>query len=251
MKNVKLTVLAALLATAGLAQAQTKAPEPEFTLSYNVGVTTDYRYRGISQSGKKPALQAGLDYANKNGVYLGAWASTITWIKDSSFPGTNLSGPVEIDFYGGYKGELAKDIAYDIGGLYYLYAGNNYSKVGVNANTFEIYGAVTAGPVTAKYSQSTTDLFGAPKSKNSSYLDIGATFDVGSGFSVVPHIGSQKIKNAFTYTDYSVMVNKDIDGLVIGAGVVSTNKKNFFLLPGSGTKDLGGSSLVVSIKKNF
>lgn len=251
MKNVKLTLLAALLATAGLAQAQTKAPEPEFTLSYNVGVATDYRYRGISQSGKKPALQAGLDYAHKNGVYLGAWASTITWIKDSSFPGTSLSGPVEIDLYGGYKGELAKDIAYDIGGLYYLYAGNNYSKVGVNANTFEIYGAVTAGPVTAKYSQSTTDLFGAPNSKNSSYLDISATFDVGSGFSVVPHIGSQKIKNAFTYTDYSVMVNKDIDGLVIGAGVVSTNKKNFFLLPGSGTKDLGGSSLVVSIKKNF
>jgi uncharacterized protein (TIGR02001 family) len=251
MKHIQLTVLAAFLASAGFVSAQTKAPEPEFTLTYNAGVVSDYRYRGISQSGKKPALQAGVDYANKNGVYLGAWGSTISWIKDSSFPGTSLSGPVEIDLYGGYKGEIAKDVAYDVGGLYYWYTGNNYSKVGVNANTFELYGAVTAGPVTAKYSQSTTNLFGAPTSKNSSYLDISATFDMGNGLSLVPHIGSQKIKNAFTYTDYSFMVNKDIDGLVIGGGIASTNKKNFFLLPGSGNKDLGSSSLVLSLKKNF
>ena len=61
--------------------------------------------------------------------------------------------------------------------------------------------------MTAKYSQSTTNLFGVPNSKNSSYLDISATFDLGNGFSVVPHIGSQKIKNFGTYTDYSLTVD--------------------------------------------
>ena len=49
------------LASQALALAQTKAPEPDYTLSYNVGVVSDYRYRGISQSARKPALQGGID----------------------------------------------------------------------------------------------------------------------------------------------------------------------------------------------
>ena len=50
-------------------------------LAFNVGATTDYRYRGISQSRVKPALQGGVDYA-AGAFYVGAWASTIKWIKD-------------------------------------------------------------------------------------------------------------------------------------------------------------------------
>ena len=51
----------------------------------------------------------------------------------------------------GDKGELVKDVTYDIGGLYYLYAGNSYDKVSTaNANTFELYGALTAGVFTLK-----------------------------------------------------------------------------------------------------
>jgi len=79
LKIAQKMVLAAL-AVSGAAFAQTKAPEPDYTLSYNIGVVTDYRYRGISQSRKRPALQGGIDYANKNGFYVGTWASTITWI---------------------------------------------------------------------------------------------------------------------------------------------------------------------------
>ena len=250
MKNTaRLTLLVSLLVASGFVTAQTKAPEPDFTLSYNVGATTDYRYRGISQSAKKPALQAGIDYANKNGFYAGGWASSITWIKDS---GAGASGPVEIDLYGGYKTEVAKDVTLDLGVLQYLYAGNTLSKATTaNANTFELYGAVTAGMFTAKYSHATTNLFGTPNSKNSGYLDLSATIDLGGGLSVVPHVGSQKVKNAVTYTDFSVTLNKDFDGLVLSGALVSTDKKKFFTLPGSGSKDLGGTSLVVAIKKNF
>ncbi len=246
--TLKLSLIALAAAASFGAVAQTKAPEPDSTISYNVGVFTDYRYRGISQSAKKPAVQAGIDYAHKNGFYLGGWASTITWIKDS---GAGASGPVELDVYGGYKGELSKDVAYDVGVLQYAYLGNTYSKASTaNANTTEIYGALTFGPVTAKYSHALTNLFGTPKSKNSNYVDLSATFDVG-GISVVPHIGVQKVKGVLDYTDYSVTVSKDFDGLVLSGAVVSTNKKNFFTLPGSGAKDLGGTSLVLGIKKNF
>jgi uncharacterized protein (TIGR02001 family) len=250
-KFTKIIALSAL-AVSSAAFAQTKAPEPDYTLSYNAGLVTEYRYRGISQTGKKPALQGGADVAFKNGAYVGTWLSTISWIKDS---GPGLKGPVEADIYGGYKGAINETFSYDVGGLAYWYINNNYSKIGSNANTFELYGAVSAGPATVKYSHSLTDLFGTTNSKNSGYLDVSATFDLGNGFSIVPHIGRQVVKKAFAYTDYSIAVNKDIDGLVLSATLLGTNIKSTYgsayMLPGSGSKDLAGSTVVLGIKKNF
>ena len=78
LKNTQKMVLPAL-ALSGAAFAQTKAPEPDYTLSFNVGAVTDYRYRGISQSRLDPALQGGADFAHKSGFYVGTWASTIKW----------------------------------------------------------------------------------------------------------------------------------------------------------------------------
>jgi uncharacterized protein (TIGR02001 family) len=190
----KKSMLVMVLALAGSAFAQTAAPAPDYTLSYNVGATTDYRYRGISQTGKKPALNGGIDYAHKSGFYLGTWASTISWLKDTTANPNTTKGPVEIDVYGGYKGALSDSVGYDVGGLYYWYAGNNMKKTAgqVSPNTFELYGALTFGIVTAKYSHATTNLFGTANSKNSGYLDLSANFDLGSGWSIVPHVGAQK-----------------------------------------------------------
>lgn len=250
--NIAKIIGLSALALSSAAFAQTAAPEPDYTLAYNVGAVTEYRYRGISQSGKKPALQFGADYAHKNGFYLGTWGSTITWIKDS---GAGLKGPLEVDIYGGYKGAINETFSYDVGVLQYWYVNNNYKNIGSNANTTELYAAVSAGPATVKYSQSVTDLFGSVNSKGSGYLDASATFDLGNGFSVVPHLGRQVVKRAFAYTDYSVALNKDIDGLVLSATLVGTNIKSTYgtayMLPGSGSKDLAGTTLVLGIKKNF
>jgi uncharacterized protein (TIGR02001 family) len=255
--------------SAGAAVAQTKAPEPDYTLSYNVGATTDYRYRGISQSRLKPALQGGLDLALKNGVYVGAWASTISWIKDAGAPtlaNVNTgSSPLELDLYGGYKG-TAGAISYDVGALQYFYPGNKYSNISgaANADTLELYGAVTVGPVTAKYSHSLSNLFGfrnaTDNSKGSGYFDLSANFDLGDGWSVVPHVGRQEVKKFgdYSYSDYSLTVNKDIDGLVLSAAVVGTDAKtnvagnlNTLAYASPGGKNLGRSGLVLSIKKTF
>ena len=257
MKKLAPRIAFAALALSGAAFAQTKAPEPDYTLSYNIGVVTDYRYRGISQSGRSPALQGGADYANKNGFYLGTWASTIKWIKDSSFGTARAKGPVEIDIYGGYKGSVNDDLSYDVGALEYWYAGNTLKNItGENANTLELYGALSYKIFTAKYSHSVTNLFGTPNSKGSGYLDLSAAFDVGNGYSVTPHVGWQRIKNFGTYMDYSLMGAKDLgDGLSVSLAVVGTNWKRHFgtpyFLPGSGTKDLGRAMLVAGIKKTF
>ncbi len=210
-------------------------------VAFNAGVVTDYRYRGISQSRLKPALQGGVDYSN-GPFYLGVWASTIKWVKDGGGDGS-----LEIDLYGGMKGEVVKDLAYDVGLLAYQYPSN---KLKPSANTTELYGALTFGPVTAKYSHSVTNLFGFANSKNSGYLDLSATFDV-SGFSVTPHIGRQTVKNvsAASYTDASLTVSKDIgNGVVLSAMAVDAKTGAYI---GAGGKDLGKRSLVLGAKVNF
>lgn len=253
--GIQKTILVLGLGVAGSSFAQTTpAPTPEHTVSYNIGANTDYRYRGISQSGKRPTVFGGVDYSHSSGFYLGTWASTITWLKDTTDNPNTTKGPVEIDLYGGYKGTIKDGLTYDVGGLYYWYAGNNLKNTPglVSPNTFEVYGALTFGPVTAKYSHATTNLFGTPNSKNSGYLDISATFDLGSGWSIVPHVGAQKIKNGNSYSDYSLAVNKDINGLVLSLAAVGTGGLGGpYTLPGSGTRDLAKDGLVFTIKKTF
>jgi len=209
------------------------------SVAFNAGVVTDYRYRGISQSRLQPALQGGVDFT-AGAFYLGAWGSTIKWIKDGGGDAN-----VEIDLYGGYKGEISKGVTYDIGALAYQYPSN---KLKPSANTFEVYGAITAGPVTAKYSRSTTNLFGFANSKGSGYLDISATFDVG-GFAVTPHVGRQTVKNnsASTYTDYSLAISKEISGITWSATLVDTNTSAY---TGAG-KDLGKAGIVLGAKMAF
>jgi uncharacterized protein (TIGR02001 family) len=272
--SFKLTALAlAGLLAMDTVSAQTapaaapKAPEPDYTVSYNLGATTDYRYRGISQSRLKPALQGGVDYAHKNGVYLGAWASTIKWIKDAGASTLNNvdtgSSAFELDLYGGYKKEIAKDVTLDFGALQYLYPSNKYNAIAgaSSANTLELYGAFTA-----KYSRSQTNLFGNSttllNSKGSGYLDLSATIDMGKGLTIVPHIGQQTIKNFkdFSYTDYSLTLNKDVDGTVFSVALVGTNAKkdpsnaaffNGLAYSSPEGRNLGKGAIVLSIKKNF
>ena len=258
--NFKTLVLSSALLASLSAMAQTAPAEPEDTLAYNVGLVTDYRYRGIAQGAKNPALQGGVDYTDKSGFYVGTWASTITWIKDSATAPATARGPVELDIYGGYRGNLTEDIAYDIGGLEYDYAGNNLSALPgfANDNTFEVYLALTKGAFTAKISDSTTNLFGTVASKGSRYLDLSYTVDMGDGVTLVPHLGDQYVAgaNGMSYDDYSLTLNKDLgDGLAFSAAAIGTNYKNRHgfasTLPGSGSKDLGGSTLVLGLKKSF
>lgn len=248
--KLKLTLLLSAMAYAGASFGQAKAPEPDYTLSFNASVVTDYRYRGISQSRLKPAVQGGLDFAHKKGFYLGAWGSTIKWIEDSGA----TDGNVEIDLYGGFKGELAKDVAFDVGVLRYEYVRNKLGAVSgyANANTTELYGALTYGVVTAKYSQSLSNLFGNINSKNSQYLDLSATFDLGSGMTLTPHVGRQLVNNNpnYHYTDYSITLAKDLgNGLSASAMLVDTNAKSSSYTWGG--KYVGKSGAVVGLKYSF
>ena len=252
MQRKSLSILSLALVASG-AFAQTKPPEPDYTLAYNIGAFSDYRFRGISQTRLDPALQGGIDFTHKSGFYLGAWASNIKWIKDGGGKNSNA----EIDLYGGYKGTLS-DIGYDLGLLAYVYPGHR-GFVPVNPETTELYGAVTFGPVTAKYSHAVTNAFGFASSKNSGYLDISASFDLGNGFSLAPHVGHQRIAGSpggvsngqFSYSDYSLTVNYDFaNGLVASAAAIGTDaKKGAYVSPA--LKNLGRDTLVLGLKYSF
>jgi len=244
MLNVVKIAALASLAAATLAPVAARADDG---LSYNVGAVTDYRYRGISQSRLLPAVQGGVDYA-QGPFYVGVWASSIKWIKDA---GGNAKA--ETDFYGGYKGEISKDLSYDVGVLRYQYFSANQA---ISPNTTEVYGAVTYGPATLKYSHSVSNLFGFADSKNSGYLDASATFEV-AGLSLTPHLGYQSVaKNSdYSYVDYSFTVGKEVvKGLTLTGAVVGTDAKKVndaYVYTSPSGKNLGKAAVVLGAKYAF
>jgi uncharacterized protein (TIGR02001 family) len=241
------TLIAALtLAFASMAHAEEAAPAPEAKpdneVSYNLAVVSDYRYRGISQTRLKPALQGGADYVNNpTGLYAGTWLSTIKWVKDG---GGN--GEVEWDLYAGKRGAITDTISYDVGGLYYFYPSNDLHP---SANTFELYGQISAGPASLKYSQSTTNLFGFADSKNSGYVDAQVNQEIADGYTLNLHIGRQNVKNnrASSYTDYKVGVTKDFGVVSVALAAVYADTEAY---TGKG-KNLGKTGAVLTISKTF
>ncbi len=252
--------LSCMAALSGIAQAQT--PAPASSLSYNIGAVSEYRYRGLAQSRFDPAVQGGVDYADKSGFYVGAWASTIKWIEDNSAPAAPVKGNLELDLYGGYKFSLGS-VAMDVGYLRYQYLDNTLANTGgggvyKNANTDEVYVAGGIGPFVLKYSYALSDLFGNINTKGSTYLDLNATFDLGNGFSLVPQVGRQTVKNIgnASYTHYSLSLNKDLgNGLVVTGTYHDTNADStFYYVPAAGpdfNKATGKSAFVLGLKYTF
>jgi uncharacterized protein (TIGR02001 family) len=229
--------------SAGLAGAQEQEQKPDHEVSFNAALTSDYRYRGISQSRLDPALQGGADYVhNPTGLYVGTWLSTIKWTKDAGG-----SGNVEWDVYGGKRGKLSEDVSYDVGGLYYFYPDNGLHP---SANTFELYGQLGYGPAYVKYSHALTNLFGTADSRGSGYLDVGANIDVATGLVLNLHVGRQEVRHngSLSYTDYKVGLTKDLGICSVSLAYVKASS-SAYLSPSH--ENLGKSAAVLSVSKTF
>jgi uncharacterized protein (TIGR02001 family) len=223
------TKLVALSVAAALAAPTVVMAEEASPLTFNVGVVSDYLFRGISQTHGKPAIQGGVDYAFSNGFYVGAWASSITWVKDWLGDGS-----VEVDVYGGYKGTITGDLGFDVGYITYNYPGKGDASPTwlANPNTQEVYVGLTYKWLSAKYSHATSSHFvgwyGGPaydqNTRGSNYLELNANYDLGDGWTLIGHVGTQKVKNSVAvggvtdanYSDWKIGVSKDV-----GFGVVS------------------------------
>lgn len=135
----------ALAVAPDVARAQ-DVPEPKaITLSGSAALVSDYRFRGVSQSGGDPAVQGGLTVTHESGVYASVWSSSISFDK----LGTGaVYGSQEVDLSGGWSREIASGVTADLGLTYYAYPGGHVGK----AEFFEGYGslATTYGPARLK-----------------------------------------------------------------------------------------------------
>lgn len=155
--------------TVSTAQAQAAAaPASPHTITGNMTIGSDYRFRGVSQTFRGPTIQGGVDYSHTSGLYVGNWNSNVSGLTFTN--GNNI----EMDFYGGWKKSWG-DWGLDIGGLYYYYDSarwNSFSQqaaantAGVannmsgNYNNGEIYIGGSWKWLSAKYSHSLTNYFG-------------------------------------------------------------------------------------------
>jgi len=269
-KSVLVTSLLSLGAAGAFAQATpaAPAPEPAFPLTANINLTTKYKFRGQDQGGVStndsgeittksvsPAIQGGFDWSAA-GFYIGNWNSNIGF--------TNTG--IEMDFYAGYKGEIAKDFGYDVGILQYYYPQKDKS---IDFNTTEIYGALTWTFLTFKYSHTVSkDYFGfgeaqqqlaaangaslnGSRGQNTGYFEINANYPVIDKLTLNAHVGytkmAKKLRDASfdggtagiidasikSYYDYKIGVTYDLSaavgsGVSVAAAYVGANKTDFY-----------------------
>ena len=259
----------ALAAMTGVANAQAPAatpapaPAPEHTLTANVGIFSQYIFRGISQTAGKPALQGGFDYAHASGFYAGTWASNVSWLED--FGQYNRSS-LEWDFYGGYKANFGdSDFFYDVGTIYYYYPGNRNPGV-PNADTWELYAGVGWKWASAKFSYSLKDYFGAqPTGQDTDgtwYLDLSAAYPLGdTGVTLIAHFGILDVRKdgsgpfEASYNDWKLGAAWTVPdglfkGLELGAYYSDTNSDGGFYTDLTG-RDTAKGTGVVYVKKTF
>src|SRR5262249_8966876 len=130
------------------ADAPADAPKPDWTITGNAGLFSDYRFRGFTQTAYRPAFQGGFDVAHKSGFYAGNWNSNV---EQALYRGATL----EMDFYGGYKFE-AGPVTLDFGGYYYYYPTKADTKGVGTADQGEVYVGATWTFITAKFSYGLT-----------------------------------------------------------------------------------------------
>ena len=255
-------VTAALLAPA-LASAQTTpAPAPTPALTGNAGLFSQYIFRGLTQTGGKPAFQGGADYAHSSGAYLGTWMSNVSVLNDG---GGYTESSLEWDFYGGYKGTFAGDFGYDVGLLQYYYPGKRVA--GNNANTLEAYGGLTWKWISAKLSISLGDkTFGVADSRGTWYLDLTATYPVTDKLNAIGHFGIQKFRgtggapgcagsndNCASYNDWKLGATYALpESWSIGAFYTGTDmsakQEGFYTVAG---RKIGNDTITAFIQKTF
>lgn len=230
-----------LLATALLSASTAALAE----FSGNVTVTTDYVFRGISQTDRDPAMQGSLDYNHESGFYAGLWGSNVSFLEGNS---------VELDYYAGFGGDLTGGVAYDVGAVYYDYPGGNLGPGEPDPEYYEIYAGLSGdvGPATVTgiiwyspdYYYETGDAF---------YYELGAEFGLPADYGLNVHVGYQTIDKAGffetqedSYMDWSVGITKSYADLDFSLTYTDTDLS---------TADCGGDicddTVVFSIGKSL
>ena len=239
MKNAILTSLAAAgLLAAGAASAE---------ISGNVGLTSDYVFRGISQTDEKPAIQGGFDYSHDSGAYAGVWASNVDFNDGDE-------AQIEIDLYGGLGGEVG-DLGWQFGAIYYNYPGVADSS-GLKYDYWEVGPTLSypLGPVSASLMVLWSPNFYNETGKGL-YSEVGLSAPVGQ-FEVGGTFGHQDIeRNAKfgtpDYNNWTLYVATSLAGVDLKLAYTDTELSNSECFGGGDFGDWCEGRAVFSIGKSL
>lgn len=182
-------------------------------LSANVGLFSEYNFRGIDQNDESPALQGGFDYSHDSGFYAGVWGSNVDFNDGDE---ANL----ELDFYSGVSGEVS-GVSWDLGGIYYYYPGADSS---LDYDFFEVAGALGydfgAAAVSGSLNYS-PEFFG--ETGDAYYYAANVDVPLPYDLTASAHIGYQDIDEGNDYTDYSLGLGYSYAGFDFTVSYINTD----------------------------
>lgn len=212
-------------------------------VSANISLTSDYRFRGISQSNESSALQGGFDVAFEPGFYVGIWGSSVDFDSNEGFDGS-----LELDYYAGWSMETASAVGLDLGYIYYDYPGDE----GAEGDYQELYAKVSYKDVTLGINYS-DDYYASSDELLYYYADYSLSLneiwslDIHLGYSELQRGGGFLATAEDSYMDYSLAVTAslmEVDWTVAYVGSDLEQEEVF-------DTDWGDDSLVFSVSKSF
>lgn len=216
----KTLVASGLLALTSVASAE---------FSGNVALTTDYVWRGYSQTNEEPAIQGGFDFAAKSGVYFGTWGSNVDF-GTSAAPGKEQ---LELDLYGGWAGEFG-GFGLDVGAIRYNYFEDN----GSDFSEAYVGGSWKWFSVQANIQVQGADI--------GDYFQAGFEFPLPQDIALALHVGKYDYDAGVDPSDYSVGVSKEFGGFGFDVTYYDTNSDG-----ASRYGNLGDSRVVLTVSKSM
>jgi uncharacterized protein (TIGR02001 family) len=231
MKNFTYAVV-----TAGLLSGACVVQAEEGGISGNVTLTSDYVWRGISQTQNNGAIQGGVDYAHDSGFYVGAWGSNVDFDNDAS---------LELDLYAGYSTDLTENVSVDVGVLKYTYpdaSGLNFTEGYISVSTAGFtLGHNSSGSLWADESMSYTYL-----SYETEIGGIGISASYGQYDTKDMNFDSEQ-----EYEDWNISVSKGFMGVDLALTYTDTSLDDNECAAFAGDEDYCDAIVAVSISKSL
>jgi len=211
-------------------------------VSGNAALLSDYRFRGVSLTEDRPALQASVNYDHSSGLFVGGLVSNVRIDPDV----VGLSAQI----YGGYTRPIGERAAWDIGAVTYVFP---HASMGPDYDYTEAFvgGSFDALSTRLYY---TNRYFGGGQAV---YLELDASRPINDRITLIGHVGYLGLDQSRDapynnqpsgLVDFLVGINVDLSGFTLGLSVVGTNARQNACPTGSGNC---GTTGVISVSHSF
>ena len=251
INTLKAAVIGALMVPLTAIHAEEAAPAEDsgFSFSANVGLFSDYIWRGQSQTQRQPALQGGFDVEHSSGFYAGVWASNVEWTTDS---GAMSDNSLEIDGYAGYAFDVG-GVGLDVGVLQYWYPGDQVAGQ-PDTDATEVYAGISYdfGLFSAGYTGYYTisdEAWAVANADGTMYHDFSVEAAIGdTPITVSAHYGIFDFDTGTDWNDWKVNVDYALNDVYsVGAFYTDTDEQDIMV----GNEKVGEETFGAYITASF